>query len=62
MGPHSGCQRNALLLNGGCWGIYGRVVLYKAREELAEVVGINGSKSFAISFTEVLSGFTAGSK
>lgn len=53
MGPNSGCQRNVVKCVVA-WGIYGRVVLYKAREELAEVVGINGSKALLSPFTSTI--------
>lgn len=53
MGPNSGCQRNVVKCVVA-WGIYGRVVLYKAWEELAEVVGINGSKALLSPFTSTI--------
>lgn len=60
MGPNSGCQRNVVKCVVAR-GIYGRVVLYKAREELAEVVGLMAAKLCYL-LLRVLSGFTAGSK
>lgn len=60
MGPNSGCQRNVVKCVVARV-FMGELCCIKHGEELAEVVGINGSKAL-LSPLRVQSDFTAGSK